>query len=111
LPSELKFGRLTLELTWRARAADESQASRMKAALSALRLNELSGAARRCCTDGRGGGASAQFGCVTNRMKRLYGVRNWRDYSKALVARGSLTVRVDPRSTDTWLEREWPARR
>ena len=48
---------------------------------------------------------------MTKRRKRQYRVRNWRDYNKALVSRGSLTLWVDSRSTDTWLDRAWPARR
>jgi hypothetical protein len=48
---------------------------------------------------------------VTNQTKRQYRVRNWRDYNKALVSRGSLTLWVDSRYIDTWLDHEWPARR
>ena len=48
---------------------------------------------------------------MTNKNKRQYRIRNWRDYNKALVSRGSLTVWVDSRSTDTWLDPDWPARR
>ena len=48
---------------------------------------------------------------MTNKPKRQYRVRNWRDYNKALVSRGSLTVWIESRSTDTWLDRDTPARR
>ena len=48
---------------------------------------------------------------MTNKPKRQYRIRNWRDYNKALVTRGSLTLWIDTRSTDTWLERDTPARR
>jgi transposase len=48
---------------------------------------------------------------VTNKEKRQYRTRNWRDYNKALVARGSLTLWLDPRSINTWLDRDRPARR
>jgi hypothetical protein len=48
---------------------------------------------------------------VTNKEKRQYRIRNWRDYNKALVERGSLTLWLDTRSTDTWLDPDTPARR
>jgi hypothetical protein len=48
---------------------------------------------------------------VTNKEKRQYRIRNWRDYNKALVSRGSLTLWIDARSTDTWLDQDIPARR
>jgi hypothetical protein len=48
---------------------------------------------------------------VTNKRKRQYRIRNWRDYNKALVGRGSLTLWVDSRSIDRWLDQEPPARR
>lgn len=32
--------------------------------------------------------------------KAVYRIRNWREYNRALVRRGSLTVRVDPESLD-----------
>lgn len=48
---------------------------------------------------------------MTNKNKRRYRLRDWRDYNKALVSRGSLTLWIDTRSTDTWLDRERPARR
>jgi hypothetical protein len=71
----------------------------------------LLGCAGRCCIDGRGGGTSAKFGCVTERRKQQYRVRNRPDYNSALVRRGSLTLWVDSRSLDTWLSRDNPARR
>ena len=79
--------------------------------ICAFRLNGLLDRGRRCCTNGHGRGTSAKFRCVTNQTKRQYRVRNWPDYNKALVSRGSLTIWVDTRSTDTWLDRDWPARR
>ena len=48
---------------------------------------------------------------MTNKQKRQYRIRNWRDYNKALVGRGSLTLWVDSRSLDTWLDQDRPARR
>jgi hypothetical protein len=41
---------------------------------------------------------------VTNKnKKRQYRIRNWPQYNKALVARGSLTLWIDSRSIETWL--------
>jgi transposase len=48
---------------------------------------------------------------VTKKQKRQYRIRNWSDYNKALVSRGSLTIWIDTRSTDTWLDHDLPARR
>lgn len=48
---------------------------------------------------------------MTTKNKQQYRIRNWRDYNKALVSRGSLTLWIDSRSTETWLDRDWPARR
>ncbi len=49
---------------------------------------------------------------MTNKKpKRQYRIRNWRDYNKALVQRGSLTLWIDTRATDTWLDCECPHRR
>jgi IS5 family transposase len=48
---------------------------------------------------------------VTNKPKRRYRIRDWRDYNKALVSRGSLTLWVDTRLTDTWLDPDAPPRR
>ena len=51
------------------------------------------------------------FRCVTNQTKQQYRIRNWADYNRALVHRGSLTLWIDTRSTDTWLDHDLPARR
>ena len=67
--------------------------------------------ARRCCTNSCGGGTSAKFRCVTKRTKRRYRVRNWPDYNKALVSRGSLILWIDTRTTDSWLDHDCPARK
>jgi hypothetical protein len=48
---------------------------------------------------------------VTKKQKQQYRIRNWRDYNKALVSRGSLTLWIDSRSADTWLDHDCPARR
>jgi hypothetical protein len=48
---------------------------------------------------------------VTNKEKRQYRIRNWRQYNKALISRGSLTLWIDSRSINTWLARDRPARR
>jgi Transposase DDE domain len=48
---------------------------------------------------------------VTKKKKRQYRIRNWRDYNKALVQRGSLTLWIDTRSTDTWLDSDTRIRR
>jgi hypothetical protein len=40
---------------------------------------------------------------VTKKTKRQYRIRNWTQYNKALVARGSLTLWIDDRSLETWL--------
>ena len=45
-----------------------------------------------------------QSRCVTNKPKRRYRIRNWRDYNSALVRRGSLALRVEQRSLDKWRE-------
>jgi hypothetical protein len=47
---------------------------------------------------------------VTKKPKRRYRIRNWRDYNKALVARGSLTLWLDSRALDKWLSQDCPAR-
>lgn len=46
---------------------------------------------------------------MTNQTKRLYRIRNWPQYNKALVSRGSLTLRFDSRSINTWLNQNRPA--
>jgi hypothetical protein len=48
---------------------------------------------------------------VTKKRKRQYRIRNWRDYNKALVGRGSLSLWIDTHSTDTWLDHDNPHRR
>jgi hypothetical protein len=51
------------------------------------------------------------FECVTKRNKQQYRIRNWSDYNKALVQRGSLTLWIDTRSANTWLDHSCPSRR
>jgi len=41
---------------------------------------------------------------VTNKRRRQYRVRNWRDYNSALVRRGSLTLWVEQRAVGAWRE-------
>jgi transposase len=48
---------------------------------------------------------------VTKKNKLQYRIRNWRQYNKALVQRGSLTLWIDTRSTETWLDTDTPHRR
>lgn len=48
---------------------------------------------------------------MTNKPKRQYRIRNWPDYNKALISRGSLTLWIDTRATDRWLDADTPARR
>jgi Transposase DDE domain len=48
---------------------------------------------------------------VSNRNKRQYRTRNWRDYNSALVRRGSLTLWVEERAVGVWLNQDRPARR
>ncbi len=48
---------------------------------------------------------------MTNKKKRQYRIRNWRDYNKALVRRGSLTLWVEARTLGRWLNQDQPARR
>jgi hypothetical protein len=48
---------------------------------------------------------------VTKKTKRQYRIRNWQQYNKALVRRGSLSLWIDQRSIDTWLSTDLPARR
>jgi Transposase DDE domain len=48
---------------------------------------------------------------VTNKTKHQYRIRNWPQYNKALVGRGSLTLWIDSRSIETWLNMDKPARR
>jgi hypothetical protein len=48
---------------------------------------------------------------VTNKPKHQSRIRDWHHYNKALVSRGSLTLWINTRSTDLWLDRDRPARR
>jgi hypothetical protein len=48
---------------------------------------------------------------VTTQNKQQYRLRNWRDYNKALISRGSLTLWIDSRAVDKWLSHDSPARR
>jgi hypothetical protein len=48
---------------------------------------------------------------VTTKKKQQYRIRNWREYNKALVGRGSLTLWVETRSLDAWRNLDRPARR
>src|SRR5215213_2534701 len=57
----------------------------MTAVVSAVGCRPLLGLLRRCCINGRGGGTSAKFGCVTKRRKRRYRLRNWPDYNADLL--------------------------
>ncbi len=48
---------------------------------------------------------------MTNQNKRKYRIRNWCDYNKALISRGSLTLWVETKALDSWLNTEHAARR
>ncbi|HYX72869.1 MAG TPA: IS5 family transposase [Nitrososphaera sp.] len=48
---------------------------------------------------------------MTNQPKQQYRIRNWQQYNKALVQRGSLTLWIDTRATNTWLDCACPPRR
>jgi Transposase DDE domain len=48
---------------------------------------------------------------VTTKKKQQYRIRNWREYNKALVQRGSLTLWIDTRAANTWLSTDCPERR
>ena len=48
---------------------------------------------------------------MTTKKKQRYRIRNWREYNRALVSRGSLTLWIDTRTTDTWLDHSCPQRR
>ena len=47
---------------------------------------------------------------MTTLNKQQYRLRNWPDYNKALVRRGSLTLWIDERAIDKWLSQDRPAR-
>ncbi len=48
---------------------------------------------------------------MTKKPKQQYRIRNWQQYNKALVQRGSLTLWIDSRCLNAWLDRSCPARR
>lgn len=48
---------------------------------------------------------------LTDKKKRRYRIRDWREYNKALLRRGSFTLRVEKRTLGVWLDQGWPARR
>jgi len=48
---------------------------------------------------------------VTNKPKRRYRIRNWRDYNSALVRRGSLTLWVEQGTVNKWRDTAAPIRR
>jgi hypothetical protein len=48
---------------------------------------------------------------VTNKPKRRYRIRNWRDYNSALVRRGSLTLWVEQGAVNRWRDTTSPVRR
>jgi hypothetical protein len=48
---------------------------------------------------------------VTNKPKRRYRIRNWRDYNSALVRRGSLTLWVEQCAVNRWRDTATPVRR
>lgn len=48
---------------------------------------------------------------MTNKAKRRYRIRNWRDYNSALVRRGSLTLWVEQGVVNRWRDTTSPVRR
>ena len=48
---------------------------------------------------------------MTNKKKRQYRIRNWRDYNSALVRRGSLTLWVEQGVVNRWRDTAAPVRR
>lgn len=48
---------------------------------------------------------------MTNKPKRRYRIRNWRDYNSALVRRGSLTLWVEQSVVGRWRDTTSPVRR
>lgn len=48
---------------------------------------------------------------MTNKEKRRYRIRNWRDYNSALVRRGSLTLWVEQGAVNRWRDTAAPVRR
>lgn len=43
---------------------------------------------------------------MTKKPKRQYRIRNWQQYNRALISRGSLTLWLDQRSLNAWLNSE-----
>lgn len=48
---------------------------------------------------------------MTTKNKQQYRIRNWRDYNKALVRRGSLTLWVEQGAVNKWRDTTAPVRR
>lgn len=48
---------------------------------------------------------------MTNKEKRQYRIRNWRDYNSALVRRGSLTLWVEQGTVNRWRDSAAPVKR
>lgn len=48
---------------------------------------------------------------MTTKKKQQYRIRNWREYNKALVLRGSLTLWLDAHSVGAWRDHSTPTRR
>lgn len=48
---------------------------------------------------------------MTKRTKLKYRIRNWRQYNRALIGRGSLSLWIDTRATDSWLDHSCPTRK
>jgi hypothetical protein len=48
---------------------------------------------------------------VTKKQKQQYRIRNWHEYNRALIQRGSLTLWIDTRATNSWIDHDSPRRR
>ena len=48
---------------------------------------------------------------MTNKPKRRYRIRNWRDYNRALIGRGSITLWVEQGALNKWRDTAAPVRR
>jgi IS5 family transposase len=48
---------------------------------------------------------------VTNKTKPRYRIRNWKEYNRALVGRGSITLWIDERAIQSWLNHDYLAQR
>ena len=48
---------------------------------------------------------------TNNNHQARHRIRDWAHYNKALVQRGSLTLWIDSRATDTWIDHSWAHRR